>query len=265
MSTAWMSQIFFIGFLGLFASLMSAQEVPVAFRVETDIYFEDNKQPVMQNLTLFYEGVFYDFDRINPKSITVIDPGGRRIVLLDRERNVQSRIGMDEILSVEAQVQQQITATEIQRLVPKPEATKIIPSSMTIVIAADAIEYHAKCIKPNQVSSLLQYADFADWSARLNAFYSDRPLPPFARLALNREIAKQGFFPSEIQRITHTRGRDSIATSKLLTNWTLSSDDLTRIEKVGAMLVEFQLVDAKTFFAKAQTAAAPTTPSTKRR
>ena len=265
MSTAWMSQIFFIGFLGLLASMLSAQEPPVAFRVETDIYFEDNKQPVMQTLTLFHEGVYYDFDRVGQKSITVIDPGGRRIILLDRDRNMQLRMGMDEILSIEAQVQQQITPSEIERLVPKPESTKVISSAMTVVIVAESLEYHAKCIKPNQTSSLLQYAEFADWSARLNAFYSDRPMPPFARLALNREIAKSGFFPSEIQRITHSKGRDSIATSKLLTNWALSSDDFTRIEKVGAMLVEFQLVDAKAFFAKPEVATAPNTSPTKRR
>jgi hypothetical protein len=263
MSTAWMSQILFIGFFGLLASILSAQEVPISFRVETDIYFEDNKKPVMQNLTLFHEGVFYDFDRIGQKSITVIDPNGRRIILLDRDRNLQLRISMDEILSVEAQIQQQITPAELQRLVPKPDATKVIPAAMTVVIAAESIEYHAKCAKPNQTSGLLQYAEFADWSSRLNAFYSDRPLPPFARLMLNREIAKQGYFPEEIQRITHSRGRDSIATSKLLTNWALSSDDLTRIEKVGAMLVEFQLTDAKAFFEKPETASAPT--ATKRR
>lgn len=265
MSTAWMSQIFFIGFLGLLASVLSAQEPPVAFRVETDIYFEKNKQPVMQTLTLFHEGVFYDFDRVGQKSITVIDPGGRRIIMLDRERNVQLRMGMDEILSVEAQVQQQITPGEIQRLIPKPEATKVISASMTVIVAAESLEYQAKCIKPTAVSSLLQYAEFADWSARLNAFYSDRPLPPFARLTLNREIAKNGFLPSEIQRITKSKGRESIATSKLLTNWALSSDDLTRIEKVGAMLVEFQLVDAKTFFAKPATTAASGSPATIRR
>lgn len=265
MSTAWMSQIFFIGFIGLLASVLTAQEPPVAFRVETDIYFEDNKQPVMQTLTLFHEGVFYDFDRVGQKSITVIDPGGRRIILLDRDRNVQLRIGMDEILAVEAQVQQQITPSEVQRLVPKPEATKVIPAAMTVVIVAEALEYHAKCMKPDQTSSLLQYAEFADWSARLNAFYSDRPLPPFARLMLNREIAKNGFFPSEIQRITHSRGKDSIATSKLLTNWALSSDDLTRIEKVGAMLVEFQLVDAKSFFVKPEATATNANSQTKRR
>lgn len=263
MSTAWMSQLFFLGFIGLLASILSAQEPPVAFRVETDIYFEDNKQPVMQTLTLFHEGVFYDFDRVGQKSITVIDPGGRRIILLDRDRSVQLRIGMDEILSVETQVQQQIPPSEIQRLIPKPEATKVIPAAMTVAIVAESLEYHAKCLKPTQLGSVYQYAEFADWSARLNAFYSDRPLPPFARLTLNREVAKNGFLPSEIQRITHSRGRDNIATSKLLTNWALSSDDFTRIEKVGAMLVEFELVDAKSFFQKPETAAAPAT--TKRR
>ena len=262
MSAAWMSQLFFIGCLSLTLSMLSAQETPTAFRVETDIYFEEGKQPVMQTLTLFSEGVYYDFDRVGQNSITVVDPAGRRIILVDRERNLQLRIGMDEMLSVEAQVQQQITPAELQRLVPKPDATKVIAAAMTIVVSSESMDYFAKCSKPTHLSAPLQYADFADWSARLNAFYSDRPLPPFARLALNREIAKQGYFPSEIQRKTHSRGKESVATSKMLTNWALSSDDLTRIEKVGAMLVEFQLVDAKTFFQKpaATTAQSPTAP-----
>ncbi len=142
------------------------------------------------------------------------------------------------------------------------DATKVIAAAMTIVVSSESMDYFAKCSKPTHLSAPLQYADFADWSARLNAFYSDRPLPPFARLALNREIAKQGYFPSEIQRKTHSRGKESVATSKMLTNWALSSDDLTSIAKVGAMLVEFQLVDAKTFFQKpaATTAQSPTAP-----
>jgi len=256
MSMAWMSKWLFIGCICL-ASTGFAQAPASAFRVETDIYFEDSKQPAKQTLTLFYEGVFYDFDRDQPNSITVIDPNGRRIVLLDRDRNVQTRISMDEILGMEAQVQQQLAESEMRRMVPTAEGTRFDSATMTMNVSAEALVYKAKCLRPEGEDFARQYADFADWSARLNAFYSDRPLPPFARLVLNRELAKQGLFPSEIQRVSTSRGRKSVVTSKLLANWAISKDDVTRVEKVGTMLVDFKMVDAKTFRQATETAQKP--------
>jgi hypothetical protein len=38
-----------------------------------------------------------------------------------------------------------------------------------------------------------------------------------------------------------------VVTSKLLSNWAISKDDEMRITKVGAMLVDFKIVDISSF------------------
>jgi hypothetical protein len=247
MSTAWMLKVILTGWIMLASTTAWAQVVRPAFRIETDLYFEDAKQPTKQNLTLFYEGVFYDFARDMQDSITVIDPNGKRIILLDRKRNVQARIAMDEILAMENEAQKQLVDSELSTLIPKPELTKFDPASATLTIASPTLEYQAKCERPNNPDIAIQYAAFADWSSRLNAFYSDRPIPPFARLVLNREVANRGLIPGEIRRISSSRGKKNVVTSKLLSNWTISKDDEMRITKVGAMLVDFKIVDISTF------------------
>jgi hypothetical protein len=92
-----------------------------------------------------------------------------------------------------------------------------------------------------------QYADFADWSARLNAIYAPN-LPPYLRLELNQLIARQQAIPNAITRTTRQRGQQMELTSRLIPVWRLSQDDLAKIARCGAMLAQFKDVSADEYW-----------------
>ena len=70
------------------------------FRIESQIYVEGNKLPVSQNITLFSEGIVYDF-QVSPDGdqeideIVIFDSRNKKMILLDPEK--ESRLELLDI------------------------------------------------------------------------------------------------------------------------------------------------------------------------
>jgi len=109
------------------------------------------------------------------------------------------------------------------------------------------MEYRATLQQPPQPDMAQQYAEFADWSARLNAIYQPN-LPPYLRLELNQLISRRQALPSEIKRTTRQGGRQLELTCRLIPVWQLSQDDLAKIARCGAMLAQFKDVSADEYW-----------------
>jgi hypothetical protein len=93
------------------------------------------------------------------------------------------------------------------------------------------------------------YADFANWSARLNAVYPPHR-PPYVRMRLNDELGSRGQLPREI---VLTKGGSSKAEKtrcRLIADWVLTNDDMARIKNVNAKLQQFNELSAGLYFAQ---------------
>jgi hypothetical protein len=232
-----------VGLLGIdsfFARTAAAEEgKPSAFRIRTDIYLDQTKAPIKGTLTLFSDGVFYDFEEADLGLITVVDPVRNRIILLNRQRQVKSTLPLQQIQLTVAQARTQadskLTAVRDSSYVTERDGVS------TAVVKNDFMEYKAKAQSVPQSDIATQYADFADWSARLNAV-TQAKLPPYLRMDLNRLIAGHGTIPSEIQRRTYQDGRDVVITTRLIPAWRLSQDDHASIARCSAMIAEFREV-----------------------
>lgn len=212
---------------------------PTAFRIATDVYADATKPPVMQTLTLFSEGVYYDFEESEGGLITVVDPLRKRIVLLNRLRQVKTELTLERIqltvADARTQADAKITAVRDTSYETGRDGVSVA------IIRNDFMEYRAEAQAVPKPDIAVQYADFADWSARLNAV-TPAKLPPYLRIDLNRLMAGHGTIPSKIERRTHQGGREVVITARLIPNWRLSQDDQTRIARCGAMMAEFRNV-----------------------
>jgi hypothetical protein len=214
-----------------------------AFRINTDIYKDPSEPPIKRSLTLFSQGVYYDLDDLDSTQITVIDPIRARIILLDRTRKIQTRLSMPEV--------EQKLSSALQQMDPK--LSKFLTTSSLkstdpnfVVVGNDNLKYESKIVAVEDPSIAQQYAEFADWSARINAIFPPS-IPPFLRIQLNRAILEKGAIPSELDRTTRLNGRESKLTCKILPLWTLNNDDLKTIERIGGMLAQFDQKDLETF------------------
>jgi len=246
---------------GLFASgLLVCATLSIAaaqqpgFRIETDILFGDEKAPAKQTLTLFSEGVYYDFSIDDPTAITMIDPQRNRIVLLDAKRNIQTVLDTNEMHKYVESAKLQANSPDLQLLLKASEQFSFDEQTGKCTVGIPQMQYIATSQQPTdkhwagQIAA--QYADFANWSARLNAVYPPQR-PPYVRMRLNDELGSRGLLPAEIEITTKPiSGKPMIARCRLLAIWKLSSDDQAKIKSVGEKLAQFNKLEPGRYFAE---------------
>jgi len=209
-----------------------------AFRVDADIYSDPKKAPIKHTLTLFVESVYYDFEDGELGRVSVIDPQRNRIVLLDRQRQVKSEVPTGEILSkianARVQADAKLSTATLKDFQDLPNGESVA------VVSNESIEYRSTLSAPTLPDMAAQYAEFANWSARLNSIYA--PMPPYLRLDLNELIASRKMMPKELTRITRKGIRQSQLTCRLQVNDRLSEDDRSKVARAGAMMADFRSV-----------------------
>jgi hypothetical protein len=244
---SWLLGIFLclVGGTAFSARLEAQSMKPSPFRVDTDIYYDNTKAPIKRTLTLFSDGVFYDFEESDNGLVTVIDPGRNRIILLNRQRQVKTVLDTKQIqlMVSSARVQADAKIATVSKSLIEKAASGIDEA----IVQNDFMEYRASLQQPPLLDMSQQYAEFADWSARLNAIYAPK-LPPYLRLELNQLIASQHAIPNAIKRTTRERGQQMELTCRLIPVWRLSQDDLTKIARCGSMLAQFNEVTADEYW-----------------
>ena len=218
-----------------------------SFRVDSDIYSDVKKPPIKHTLTLFSDSVYYDFEDGDSGRITVIDAGRNRILLLDRQRKVKSFVSPEEvqltIANARSQADAKLSAATLKDFQNLPDGETVA------VVSNDSIEYRSTLASPTTPEMAAQYAEFANWSARLNSIYA--PMPPYLRLDLNELIASRKMMPKEITRITRKGLRQNQLISRLRVIDRLSEDDRSKMARVGAMMAEFREISVDEYWNEA--------------
>lgn len=223
------------------------------FRVETEVFVEDGKEPIAESLTLFTADVVYDLLLLPSVETTIFDTKRGKLVLLDNERQVKATLTTEQLMEFTAAIKargiQQVTAALFQ---PRFETT-YDEEQLRLTLASDSLTYKAKGLVPKHEEDAQRYRQFADWYARLNAI---RPgnLPPFGRLELNQALAERNLLPLEVERtVVFDRplgNRKLFAKSKHAVNWIISGTDRGRIETAGQNLVKFREVSPQEYWAE---------------
>ena len=218
------------------------------FRMETDVFVEDAKEPVGETLTIFSNGLVYDFLLTGIEEITLFDRKRSRLVLMDTQRKVKTVLTMEDIVTFVANMKAQLSDDQRGYLVSEANSA-VIEEDGWLKVATERVVYRAECIKPRDKSTALEYQEFADWYARLNAMRGS--FPPFLRIHLNSEIAKRGLIPKTIERTVHDdnilTGRKQVVRSHHLANWRLSKTDRKRIDTAGTYLTTYPTVTLREY------------------
>ncbi len=230
------------------------------FRVETDVFVGSQKEPIAENVTIFTDGLVYDFPLTGPEEITVFDRSRGRFVLLDCRRKVKTTLTTQDLVEFTSALKAHASETDgVFAFAANPRFQRgLDPKTDWLTLSANLMTYRAKGAKPNTETAVSTYRNFADWYARLNA---TRPgsLPPFARLKLNEAIAKEGWIPEEVELTVTPKmrvvGRKLIMRSHHATVWHLSNKDRERIEKAGDQMLTFQAVGFQDYRKESQVAA----------
>lgn len=237
-----------IGVAGVWPRTLEAQD----FRIDTDLFVGANKEPETQNLTLFANGVVYDFLLTEPEQVTVLDPVRGRIHLLHVGKQLKTTITTEELLKLTAEIRAREPSDKQSAFFLDPQFEHAVDAEKKeLVLKSRPLTYRVVGMEPKDKSTVQMYREFADWYARLNAVMTRGSLPPFSRLQLNQALAEKSWIPTEIQRTVIVR--DKLVERRLearthhIPNWLLSNTDHKRIELVADQLANFQQVSPKEF------------------
>lgn len=231
------------GFLtGMVALTATAQE----FRVETDVFSGNAKEPVSESLTIFSGELVYDFLLGDSEEIAVFDVKRGRIMLLDARSRSKTEFTTENLLEFATAIQSRGAGPAYEPLFHPQFTTTFDEERSLLRLESERLTYSAKCIAPKQPNAAKRFQQFADWYARLNAI---RPgnIPPFGRLELNRALAERNLIPEEIER-TLIIDKKQIARSHHAVTWIVSFSDRKRMENADSLIASLETVPPKEFW-----------------
>ena len=112
------------------------------FRIETDVFLDEEKEPVVETLTIFTNGLVYDFMLTGTEEVTLFDRDRNRLVLMDTERKVKTELTMDSILSFVAQMKAQLS-DEQRKFLLSATSDAAIDEEGWLKLANDRVVYRA--------------------------------------------------------------------------------------------------------------------------
>ena len=220
------------------------------FRIETDVFVENQKQPVAQTLTLFADDVVYDFMLLAPNEITMFDRQRGELFMLDPSRKLKARWTTAELIQFTASIR--MTAKNAKdNLFGMEFAGHFDEETAVVMLEGKNLVYRAVGHKPKLDGASGRYSEFADWYAQLNAARPGNP-PPFGRIELNRRLKELHMVPTEIDRTLTLPGRlgnvKKKVTSRQTFTWLLSTTDRKRIQDVSEHMATFKVVTLKEYW-----------------
>lgn len=225
------------------------------FKIETLLYSGDDKQPFSRNITLFSQGLVFDFttDGNSPPNILetkIYESRERQVALLNHQQQTQLELSDTRLLQMVDGLRRDLSQKPDLKFLVEETFTETEETSLSqIRLSSPTIDYRAVGERPEDTRRLVIYAEFLDTFARLNASHPGS-FPPFARLRLNESIKKHGWIATEVEvkiqaNAMLARGAALKSTHTMIDG--LSDDDQKRIVTAKQQWLTYKKVDLLTF------------------
>ncbi len=209
-----------LGVLLTVLCLASAGVLPAwgeAFRIENEIFEEDEETPAIHSTTIFYEDLVYDFLE-SPQEITVFDPAAGRIVLLDLVQKTRTELSVRDLdqLSEQLRTWAARQSDGFLRFSASPEFEEDYDSSTGgLQLSSPWLTYQVETAEPPRKEILDLYLDFCDRYCLLNARLNPGSRPPFPRIQLNRALERVGRMPEDVHLTVRPKGQRLLGEKKM--------------------------------------------------
>jgi hypothetical protein len=211
-----------IGWLSL-AGVGSAAETPaepaafpgtLAMRVESELFTSAEERPVARSLTLFHDGVAWDFlelpdggdsttddEGMRLVEIVLHDPARERVVVVDAVHRRKTEIPLIRLerLSVSLAKWARSSDDRLVRWAGGPDfASGLREEEGRLELAGPRVRYAVSHAVADSPEAAVTYRRFADTAILLKALLHPGGIPPFPRLALNRRLEAAAAIPTEV-------------------------------------------------------------------
>jgi hypothetical protein len=229
------------------------------FRIQTRVYKEDDDTSISQNLTLFRNGVVYDF-LSDPDETTIFDRPRRdhpgKFVILDPGRRVQAEVSLERLTRFTSNLQLWAAqhSDAFLRFLAKPEfQEELDPKQRAWVYSSKYMTYQVKATPAANAEVFKQFDDFSEWFVRLNTMLTIKTRPPYGlgRLGVNAALRPRQEIPTEVKLVVESpvrvlRRSTTYRSEHHLTPM-LSQSDQVRISEVEKQLVSFKSIELEEY------------------
>jgi hypothetical protein len=249
----------------LLVALLAAVPVSAeddAFRVESEIFVGHGGQPVARSLTLFRDGIAWDFLELTSgdsagAEIVLHDPARERVVLIDPDRSLKTQVDAVRLerLSVSLASWARKSDDRLVRWAGGPDFGEgMTEEDDTIELVGPRVRYAVEFAQAPSRQAADEYRRFADTAILLKALVRPGGLPPFPRLAINRRVAAAGGIPQAVSlevdsKLGLVTGRAESLRCVHKVHPRLLAGDISRIEEAESRVAVATMVDLATFVA----------------
>ena len=219
----------------------------VLLRVETEVFADHDEAPVARSLSLFRDGIAWDFLETlsqekekeddagpdEPVEFVLHDPARERIILVDPARHVKTQIDHLQLERLRASLGNWARKSDdpLMRWAGGPDFSEGMEETATkIVLVGPRVRYEVAFEEADNGAVPEEYQRFADAALLVKALVHPGGLPPFPRIAINRRVAAAGGIPATVRleiesRMAKLGRRPNVLRSKhkVLESW-LASD-----------------------------------------
>ena len=267
--------VFYSGFAAVLLNVCMAlcavaETTDGVLRIETEVFVGSQKEPVAHSLTLFANGVAWDF-LAHPDEIALHDPARERVVLIDPERNVKTEITTLRLerLSVSLASWARKADDRLVRWAGGPDfGNDIQETNETIELSGPRARYLVAFEQAPSAESAGASRRYADTALLVRALVHPGGLPPFPRLAINRRVATAGGIPSEVTlevdpKVAMLLGRPDVMRSVHKIHPRLLESDYKRIKNAETRIGVAKSVDLAEFATPPESSETNTDPAEK--
>lgn len=185
----------------------------VSLRVESEVYADDQREPVARSLTLFDGEATWDF--LDPTAerpgaagvaacdqIILHDPVRERVIVLDPRRRLKTHVDALRLERLSASLgkwARESDDTLIRWAGSADVGGAIEDKAGGIELRGPRVKYAVQYAPAPSQEAAAAYRTFADTAILLKALLHPGGIPPFPRLAINRRIESAGGIPSEVR------------------------------------------------------------------
>jgi hypothetical protein len=241
----------FIAILSIVLGVAAASPTQSAdFRVENKVYIEGQAKPQSQGMTIFHDGLVYDF-LADPPEIMVFDKPHGRFVLLDAGRRVQSEVATDDVKAFTDRAKKSLAKSkappQIHWLAEPAFDTTYDSATSLLTLRSEWLTYQVVLL-PTGPEAAAQYREFSDWDAQFNHVINPQSRPPFPRMMLNAELERNHGIAKEVQLTTtfFTQTPTKITSRHELAGQ-LDASDMKRVAEAREDMKSFQHVALKDY------------------
>ena len=222
------------------------------FKIESQIYVAGEDQPSSSNVTMFSEGLVFDFQSKGTQSheVTILQPKQHQIILLDRLRRMKLVLDDVQLIKMADALRRETSQDKISGfLVNERFKETLTLDNGVATLKSPTITYSLRGSRPTNLKVFPIYANFIESFTRMQV--SDpHAFSPFPRMRLNETIRKLGWIPSEVKVTFQANAlmkEGLTATSKHTFIEGLSSTDQAKIAELKTEWLNFEVVDLYEF------------------